>query len=83
MDYKLSAPPWKEGQSIISWAADVVDAMGSAPFAAWYGRGGTLETDYSFAEIWQKSGRIAKRFKAEGLEKGDKVVMCVLLLYPQ
>ncbi len=76
------APPYKDGQSFISWTADVVDVMGSLPFGTWYGQRGKIETDCSFAQIWKQAGGIAKRLKAEGLKKGDVVITCVLS-YPQ
>ncbi len=78
MEHFPVAPPWKDGQSIISWAADVVDAMGSAQFGAWHGQQGRIEADMSFAELWKQAGGVAKRLKAEGLKKGDTVVTCVL-----
>ncbi len=76
------APPCKDGQSIISWCADMVDVMGSTPFATWYGQQGKAEADYSFARLWEQAGGVGKRLKAEGFEKGDTVVTCVLS-YPQ
>ncbi len=63
-----------------NWALDWFDALGAAPesadrLALWLVEEGGTEAHYTFAELSQRSNQVASWLAAQGVRRGDRVIL--------